>query len=285
MKLFKLRKEVYLMKKYILFLFVMIAALLLSSCTSSKLLNQGGTTSQGQTNGNADTGNTSPPDIAIGENMQWPSSQLGNLPQLNGKVTAVYKDNQSNSCIVSLSDCIIFDAAAYIAKLKSLGYVNGMDMSDGNGYLYYGTNSENNTATFTYTISTKEASITYTPGSGLTAVNATVSTTADMTDLAPWPSNFIKGVPELAGKITDVENSNNTLVTISLDYVAKADVEAYIQKLKQNGYTVDADETTSVNSIIYKAYNTDGEWVNVNFSVYSSGNTAYVEMEKPDSDD
>lgn len=133
------------------------------------------------------------------------------------------------------------------------------------------------TAVFTYKITAKEGTISYGPGNASSQSGKAV----DMNDAASWPENFIASVPELAGKIVDVVKDNNKQVTVSLEYVDKAIFEGYSKQLKQNGFTVDVDESTSVSTIDYRAYNAKGEWVNAYLNIIEGNNTATITMEKP----
>lgn len=262
---------------------VSIAMMLVMSSCFKKINTNPGTNqnTQGQNGGtpNVNITDNSGNGIVVGQNMDWPSRTMGNLPQMKGKVTAVINSDQTHECAVTVSGCTKDDATAYVAQLKSLGYGNGMDMADSNGYLFTGTNSSNDNVTFSYVLSSGEATVSFASGLSVTP------TTVNMADNAPWPGNFISGVPELTGKIDDVVNSNNTKLTVTVKYVVKEDFEAFIKQVKQNGYTVDADETSSVNDIRYEAYNANKEYICAYLSIDPNGNTASIDLEKPDSSD
>lgn len=259
-----------------------VMMLAMSSCAHKAGTETGNQNTQGQGGG---SGNVNITDnggngIAVGQNMEWPAGSMGNLPRPKGNVTAVVKSDQTHECVVTLSGCSKEDMADYVGQLKNLGYANGLDMVDANGYLFSGTDSSSESVTFAYTAASGEITVSYTSG-----VSVTSGTVVDMTDNAPWPNNFIKGVPELTGKIADVVNENNTEMTVTVQHVQKTDFEAFVKQLKQNGYTVESDESSSVSSISYQAYNSGREWVRAYLNIDSDGNTAVVDMEKASNQD
>jgi len=252
---------------------MLTAALLLSGCGLLKPKTQGIKTSEGE--------------IVVGENVKWPDADMPGLTKPNATVVTVIRDNASGSCSVAFSEMTAETATQYIASLKQQGYAPVLDMTDTDGYLFSGAKSDGENVTFTYTNSTKEGTITYTPAQGgVSGVTGTSELTdaseaqgpVDMTDVSPWPNNFLAGVPELKGKITNVSNQNNQNVTVELSYVEKADFEAYVSTLKKNGYTVDADESKDSYTYDFRAYNENGDYVNA--YLYFESKTATVYMEK-----
>lgn len=266
-------------------------ALLLSGCGLIAPKQQGGI-------------KTSDGEIVVGENVKWPDADMGGLAKPSATVTAVIKDNISGGCSVAFSEMTADAAASYVAGLKQQGYQAVLDMTDTDGLFFTGSKADGAAVAFTYTNSAKEGTLTYTPAqdgvSGVTTVSEQTGTSAqtgtsnqtgtslpdesetqepiDMTDVSPWPSNFIAGVPELKGKITNVSNQNNENMTVELAYVEKADFEAYVATLKKNGYTVDVDEGKDSYNYDFRAYNENGDYVNAYMSY--EGKTATVYMEK-----
>ncbi len=241
---------------------------------------------------------TSEGEIVIGENVKWPDADMGGLSKPNATVVTVMKDNLSGSCIVAFSDMTTETATQYIASLKQQGYAPVLDMTDTDGSIFSGAKTDGANVTFTYNISAKEATLTYTPAqgsvSGVTGTSGQTGTSnqtgtslptdtseaqgpVDMTDVSPWPNNFITGVPELKGKITNVSNQNNQNMTVELTYVEKANFEAYVNTLKKNGYTVDIDEGKDSYTYDFRAYNENGDYVNAYMSYDSKNATVYME--------
>jgi len=259
----------------ILAAFSVCLVMTLSACGSSGDDTQSGSLTDNLASGSIDTAGGS---LDYGNNLQWPEEKMAGLPAPQGKITGVLSDDSTGQCTVTFNEMTQQDAESYAAKIKEMGYTNGLNFADADSIMSGGTNANGEGAFFTYNITAKEGSISYTPQevNGQSSAGST-----DMTDAAAWPEGFINNVPELSGKITDVVNDNNQLVTVTLEAVEKADFEAYVTALKQNGYTVEADESSSVEYIYYHAYNADGEWVNACLSISDDGNSATVEMEKP----
>ncbi|MDF2686594.1 MAG: hypothetical protein K0S55_1776 [Clostridia bacterium] len=104
----------------------------------------------------------------------------------------------------------------------------------------------------------------------------------DMTDAMPWPKDFINEVPELEGKISDVVNDNDIYITITVEYVEKSVFEAFTEQLKQAGFNVDIDKSTSTETIDFSAHNEKDEWIRAYLSLDDVNNYAVIEMSKPD---
>jgi len=240
---------------------------------------------------------TSAGEIVVGDQVNWPDSSMGGLNKPNANIVTVIKDNGAGSCAVAFSGMSSDTAAQYIANLKQQGYQAVVEMNDEDGLIFSGTISSGASVLFTYTNATQEGTITYTPNqesasvltenstevsateiSEAAASEITASEAVDMTDVSPWPDGFLPGVPELAGKIMNVSNQNNENITIELIYVQKTDFEAYVSALKQNGYTVDADESRDSYTYDYRAYSQNGDYVEA-YMTYD-GQTAMVYMEK-----
>jgi len=172
------------------------------------------------------------------------------------------------------------NAIQYVAKLKELGYQSIMEVNDTDGVMFSGKNSSGVMVTFTYNNTAREGTISYlpNPSDGTEPVDGSQinSLSVDMADVSPWPQNFMSGIPEMKGKITNVLNQNDENVTIELEYVEKSDFEAYVSTLKQNGYTVDADETKDSYSYDYRAYNQNGDCVNISMSYEYEKATVYM---------
>ncbi len=101
--------------------------------------------------------------IETGQDLKWPQQAMGDLPQPNGKITAVMNSNSSEGCTVNVSEMSLDDAKAYVAKLKALGYKDGLEINGADGRLYTvsGENSSGASAGFTYDADPKEGTIYY----------------------------------------------------------------------------------------------------------------------------
>ena len=217
--------------------------------------------------------------VDIGSGLKWPNRIPKEL-KVDATIEAVINENNDLGCTITFAGLSEKKANDYIDMLKDSGYESEMDFVDKDGMMFMGTNDEGAQVTFSYEIETETGMIAYNDGEDEPVV--TSAEEIDMTDLTEWPTNFIKGVSELEGKITDVTNSNNIYSTVYMEYVEKDYFEAYIETLKDNGFTEDADTYSSKDVIEYSAYNSDGDWVKVSLSIYETGNTAYIDMQKAD---
>ena len=255
------------MKKYILLILTVICtfSFILSGCVGTK--ENGIKTSDGE--------------IVAGDNIKWPESNMGGLQKPDANITAVIKDDTSGSYTVAFSGMSKEKAVQYVAKLKEQGYQSIMEVNDTDGIMFSGKNTSGILATFTYNNTAKEGSISYVPNtsesSGTVSNSSDSKSSVDMTDVSPWPQNFMSGISEMEGKITDVLNQNDENVTVELEYVEKSDFEAYVSTLKKNGYTVDADETKDSSGYDYRAYNQKGDYINASMSYEYKKATVYME--------
>lgn len=223
---------------------------------------------------------TSDGQLTVGDNVKWPQDNMGDLQAPNAKIVGVVKDTSSQVCVVAFSEMKQDEAAKYLVKLKELGYKSVLEVNDNDGIMFSGKNANDAMVTFAYNITAMEGSVTYsinpTESKNINPQSSQVS--IDMSDVSPWPKNFISGVPELNGKIVNVSNSNDESVTIDLEYVEKTDFETFVKTLKQNGYTVEANEEKDSYSYEYKAYNENGDWIDA-YMKYEN-KTAMIDMEK-----
>jgi len=228
--------------------------------------------------------------VAQGDNVKWPDKDVPKELKLDANCTAVVKDDESNTIVIPFEDFSEKKATAYIENLKKLGYKAQMEATTADGMLFSGIKDNKEFVTFSYDTPSKEGVILYQPEATGTDINSMLGNLSgdvfeespeeiDMTDKDKWPEDFISGVPELEGKITEVTNNNNEYVNVYLDYVEKEDFEDYIDILKDNGYTEESNIYTATDYIEYSAYNADGEYVRVYLTIYEDYNSASIEMQ------
>lgn len=262
-------------------LIIICCVMLFTSCKVVKKKIPGGQIEIGGNSGKIESGDSS---INYGDNLKWPKEFMVNIPEPKGKITAVVKDDKTRQCTVTFSEMSKDDASDYVVKLKGLGYSGGLEISDADSITFSGAASNGSEISFLYNVTAKEGSIFYNPGSTDSNPNNTESNTnnesVDLTDITTWPKEFSKEVPELKGKIVNTSTSVN-YVSASLEYVEKTDFEAYIKQLKESGFTIETDESTSTDTIDFSAYNTKGEWVRAYFKIDEGKTSVIIEMEKP----
>ena len=228
------------------------------------------------------TGNeTSGTGVIIEDTKKWPVNDMGNLEKPNAVVDGFLKDSVSGVCIVTLSELKENDAEQYLASLKTKGYNPEMEVKDNDGIYFLGKNSEGESVIFTYNPTGIEGTVSFLPKGATTGDVSDIGDTSeviDMTDASPWPKDFLAGVPELQGKITNVANSNDETVDVYLDYVTKEDAENYIKTLKQKGYTVDSDEFKDTYNIDFSAYNENGDYVDFSYNIEYKSAQVYMEI-------
>lgn len=97
-----------------------------------------------------------------GNDLKWPKSSMGDLPEPKAKITGLVVNEKNNGGgTVIFSEMSLDDAKAYVEKLKGLGYKDGTNFSDANGLSYGGVNSGGAAAVITYNASPKEGTIEY----------------------------------------------------------------------------------------------------------------------------
>lgn len=262
----------------IVLIMVITAMLTLSACGSSKKINMGnGTTGEVKSNGDVSVTGNNGESVNVGENLKWPKEHMGSLPEIKGKITGVLNDEKTQTCSVVFTEMTLDDAKEYIETMKKLGYTNGATISSSEALVMGGTSKDNSEAVFSYNITAKEGSVSYKVKSDND--NNQSNTNIDMTENAQWPKDFIKGAPELKGKINGVINDGNT-TTVSIENVDKADFEAYIEQLKKNGFTGEVEEIKTEAYIEFHAYNSDKESINACLTIAEGNNTAVIVMEK-----
>ncbi|MDD4717524.1 MAG: hypothetical protein PHN99_05365 [Eubacteriales bacterium] len=274
----------------LLALMLAIAMPLMSSCkllsgltggSSEDVQSQNGSqqTSQENQNASGDQQDNSQGTVVTGSD-QWPADVMGGLPVPAAKVTAIFKDETKKEYVVTFAEMELASAEGYAVSFRNMGFANDLDVITADSIMISGTASSGAKAMFAYSVSEKSGTVTY-----IHEPEAVVSIveSIDMTDADSWPANFLAGVPELQGKITYVSYDGETNVIVDLSYVEKADFEAFIETVKQAGFTIDADESKSTDGINFSAYNEADDWFYSDLSYGDEpnpNNTVRIEMYK-----
>ena len=101
--------------------------------------------------------------IETGNDLKWPKSSMGDLPEPKAKITGILNGKVTEGCTIVLSEMSFDVARAYVEKLKEMGYKDGLSFSDADGLSYGGKNSGGASAMISYNASPKEGTIGYTP--------------------------------------------------------------------------------------------------------------------------
>ena len=227
----------------------------------------------------------------IGTDLEWPKDKMGDIPQPKGKIVGVFEDTANKSMSVTFDTMSYEDGKDYYEKLKALGYTKGMEAFSTDNLTFSGYKEDKTEILFMYSKESSAGTLVYLVDSS-SAINAfAVEETIepivepaepeeiDMTDDVPWPDGFIEGLSELEGKITGISSNGNNYKNIDFEYVEKEVVIAYIEELKELGFTVDASEDMSADYISYNSYNEKDECISLNWSGDGYG---YIELSKPE---
>lgn len=95
-----------------------------------------------------------------GNDLNWPSEYMGDLPELKGKIDSIAKDEETKSATIMVTDVSKQDAQKYFETVQSLGY-EGMDMSDDDGMMIMASKVNGDGVTFQYTFSDKVAMVIF----------------------------------------------------------------------------------------------------------------------------
>jgi|GEM_PF-5010077 len=246
--------------------------------------------------------------ITAGDDLGWPGEAMGNLPVPDGIVTFVMND--STYCSVEVSELPKDEAQGYWDALIALGYTEGLQAVDESSMTFNCVDNAGASASFIYDFEAGTAIITYMPpqadadvsdeeqtggdgdqsdGDSLEAASDAGDDTdadtdnadgeEDMTDVAPWPADFMGDIPELAGKITAVLSNGSYQKDVEMAYVREEDARAFIEDLQACGFDVDSSVSEYEGYIEYYAFDeNDNE---IFFSRSDSGETVIV-LTKPE---
>ncbi len=96
--------------------------------------------------------------IVSGDNLLWPKENMGDIPELKGKITFVAASK--DGATILFEDIKKDQAQAYFEQIKALGY-EGIDFTDEESINFSGTNNQGIAISFTYTYGSGEAMIIY----------------------------------------------------------------------------------------------------------------------------
>lgn len=98
-----------------------------------------------------------------GNNLKWPKSSMGDIPEPKAKINGVMDDRKIDDCTVVFTELDLDNAKAYVEQLKALGYKDdGLVLSDEKSITFMGKNSSKRMIIFSYKIEAKDGIIEYT---------------------------------------------------------------------------------------------------------------------------
>lgn len=267
-------------KSYILlFIFILTLTMILAGCKKSieEKISEGITekileeATGGEVDIDSDSGTitTDSGSTQFGGNIKWPEGKVGDLPELKANLTMVMEDKDNSATLIYFDSLSIEDAQKYIENIKGMGYESAYETSTESGYSYQGNNGKGGEVVFAYNNDDGSGALTYT----VVEVKPVdidepeeVEEEIDMTDAIPWPADFFGDIPEPEGKITQVSSNGSDSKYVYLDYVIKEHAYAYLDTLKEIGFTVDASESLSEDYIDYYAYNENDDYISFNWN-------------------
>ncbi len=94
-----------------------------------------------------------------------------------------------------------------------------------------------------------------------------------------WPTDFMENVPVLEGEITKIKEDEENQRYIAFKSIEYADAVAYVEKLKEAGFTKDSAEYIAESNINFKGSDKNGNFVKLHWSYTGA---AGVDMVKPE---
>lgn len=278
-------------KTYITFiLLIVIVATLLTGCkktleekVTEKILES---TSGADVDINKDTTTIKTDDgtTQMGTNIQWPKDKLGNLKELKANIIMLSEDKEKTLTYILFDGLKKDDADKYLESIKELGYEAIFENTSADGFIYNGRDKDGFDVMFSFGLD-GSGNLSYSKNQPLDVGNPVDSNSSDdslftgdsptteypteeidMTDDAPWPSDFLKEIPELDGKITEVSSSGETEKYIYMEYVKKEDALEYINKIKEAGFTESPTESITSDYLEYQASNSSEDYIMFNWS-------------------
>lgn len=81
-----------------------------------------------------------------------------------------------------------------------------------------------------------------------------------------WPADFMPNVPEFEGKIFKVKEKDENNMYVAYEDVSQEEAVAYVEDLKQAGYTNEADEYIASTVVNFKGYDENGDFAKFRWS-------------------
>lgn len=209
----------------------------------------------------------------IGDHQKWPKDKMGDLPELKANINMVIddydKEKDINIGMVYFDNLKKDDAEKYVESIKELNYESLFETSSGDGFLYSGKNEDGSEVVFSYT-NDGMGSLSYTdnqfmftknPYDSSSSEGSSSSEDIDMTDDVPWPKEFFNDIPEIDGKITQVNSNSPQDKFVYVEYVTKDNALDYLNKLKEIGFIDSPSESLSGSYLNYQAGNEKGDYI------------------------
>lgn len=211
----------------------------------------------------------------LGESLDWPKDKLDPLPVPDAEIISVSDQSENQSVSVMMHFSNKKKSLDYFEKVKNLGFTEGSITTSDGYYSYIGYKESDSSQLSINSQGSEDDVILVMVNLSRDSDNARDFfaklekaepeldlTGVDMTDGVPWPKDKLGKIPELTGKITNT-NITNENVYLGLDYVKKQDLLDFIDKVKKLGFTENTSETISLDHISYMGYDDKGYGISV----------------------
>lgn len=263
------------MKKRFFVVFILILVIISTGCKKTieekiaENLVEDATGGDVDINKDSTTIKTGSSETKVGNNLKWPKDKMGNLPELKANITTAIEDKELTLSMIYFDALDKDEASKYVGKIKDLGYESVFETSDTNGFMYSGKDEDGSEVIFAYyydgtgSLSYTDKPFMFIPGQ---SESATSQEEIDMTDVAPWPKDFVDDFPEIEGKISQLSTIDEQSKYIYVEYVKREDAISYIETLKNAGFNSSISESLSSGYISFEASRDNGDYIVISWS-------------------
>lgn len=263
------------MKKRFFVVFILILVIISTGCKKTieekivENLVEDATGADVDINKDSATIKTGSSETKVGNNLKWPKDKMGNLPELKANITTAMEDKELTLSMIYFDALDKDEASKYVGKIKDLGYESVFETSDTNGFMYSGKDEDGSEVIFAYyydgtgSLSYTDKPFMFIPGQ---SESATSQEEIDMTDVAPWPKDFVDDFPEIEGKISQLSTIDEQSKYIYVEYVKREDAISYIETLKNAGFNSSISESLSSGYISFEASRDNGDYIVISWS-------------------
>lgn len=238
------------MKKVLCVIVVMVLVFSFTGCARSIVKGLTGGVVDIDKDGNVKIKGDDGQDIVFGE-AKWDKSKMHGLSQPKCELT--YYMSTGEGSFYSFSKMKPKDAEDFINKVKKEGFDYTIVVID--EYNYTGTHKNGNIINFMYDKETEEGSIVAGKGEAPTGEKTFIYMGSNE---RKWDSKEVGGLPDPGEKVSDYYISN-TFASFTFDSFKKP--EDYVKKIKNAGYTENADSSNETGYFYYMASNKKGDSV------------------------
>jgi hypothetical protein len=181
---------------------------------------------------------------------KWDKAKMHGLDAPKAKLDTFMSTNEATS--YGISEMKDNDIDAYIKKIKKAGFTYNFVSID--EFNYTGTNKDGLIISFSYSKDSGSGLITASKGEKPDVNSGGFNVNGD----AKWDSSKVGGIPDPGVKIT-ASTSSGSQITYSFEKLK--DPKGYIDKIKEQGFTIEPSEIESTDGTLYSAKNSSGDQI------------------------